>query len=165
MLNHTVILLCIALLFGCSSKEETLLLETYTKRASYNKQLQKTEKFQFDKKGVTQGMLTATYLKKSNPKEDEQFIVGIYGQKKVLLPLGKRLLLNQKHPISIQKLPSSHKLLNALPFASKWGDYYLVRFPYSKSKDLLLTLTTNGYGKGSLHFAKVAKYTLLKEPF
>ena len=164
MLNMTLVILSIALIFGCSSKEENALLDSYASTVTYHKQLQKSEKFQFYKDGVTQAMLTATYLKKSNPKEDEQFIVGIYGQKKALLPLGKSLLLNQKHPLTIQKLPHSHKMLQGLPFASRWGDYYLVTFAYAEDRALALTATSSQYGKGSLNFAKVAKYTLLKEP-
>ena len=45
-----------------ASKEEKALIKVYEKNKIYHKQLQKTEKIQLKQEGITQVLLTATYL-------------------------------------------------------------------------------------------------------
>ena len=55
--------------------------------------------------------------------------------------------------------------LKSISFASEWTEYYLFTFPHTKSKSFKLLFQSDVYGKGELHFAKVAKYVLTKTPF
>ena len=55
--------------------------------------------------------------------------------------------------------------LKDISFVSEWGSYYLVTFPHVSSRKLTLVLDSEEYGKGVLHFAKVAKYVLTKKSF
>jgi hypothetical protein len=55
--------------------------------------------------------------------------------------------------------------LNQLSFVTPWSSYYLVTFPHQSTKKLMLLFESKEYGKGTLYFAKVAKYVLSKEAF
>ena len=169
MFKLTVALTGIALLLGCTSKEETALMESYTKKINYHKQLQKTEKIQLYENNITQVLVTATYL--YTPTQDkidtrnEAFIVGIHLGDEALEGLNYSLLLNGKEAIEIEELSVDDTRLKEFSFISEWGEYYLVTYPHVKSKRVTLVFKSDKYGKGALHFAKVAKYVLTKEAF
>ena len=82
MIKLIVIVLTILLLIGCSSKEEKNLMKEYTKKKSYFKKLQKTEKIMLMQDNVTKAVLTAQYIPSiSNQLRDdsnETFIIGLY---------------------------------------------------------------------------------------
>ena len=90
----------IVLLLGCTSKEETALMESYTKKINYHKQLQKTEKTQLYENNVTKVMMTATYLytptEDKNDTRDEAFIVGVHLENEALEEFSN--LLATAHP-------------------------------------------------------------------
>ena len=172
MRNIILTLSTLALLAGCTSKEEKALMQAYEKNRAYHKQLQKTEKVQLYDGDVTKVLLTATYLNKQNidktSKADEVFIVGVYieeGEKKSFDQEGYSLTLNSKTPKSIKKLQAEDPLLKHISFVSEWSHFYLVSFPHASSKSFKLIFQSDRYGRGELNFAKVAKYVLDKKAF
>ena len=172
MRNIILTLSAIALLLGCTSKEEKALMQAYEKNKSYHKQLQKTEKIQLYDGLVTKVLLTATYLYEPNyqkdDKRDETFIVGVYLEESEIQTFnqeGFSLTLNGNMHKSIKKLEKGDKRLKNISFVSEWSHFYLVTFPHTSSKSFKLIFKSDRYGEGELHFAKVAKYVLTKKVF
>lgn len=172
MRNILLTMGAMALLAGCTSKEEKALMQAYEKHKIYSKQLQRTEKIQLYDGQVTKVLLTATYLyEPSLEKEDERdetFIVGVYleeNEMQVFDQEGFALTLNGKKPAHIQKLKKSDRRLENISFVTEWSQFYLVSFPHVSNKSFKLIFESDQYGKGELHFAKVAKYVLSKKIF
>jgi len=170
MRNILLTIGAMALLTGCTSKEEKALMQTYEKYKSYHKELQKTEKIQLYDGSVTKALLTATYLYEPNYRKvdrgNEIFIVGVYLEESEMQTFnqgGFSLTLNGKVPGSIKKLEKSDPRLKNISFVTEWSQFYLVVFPHTSSKSFKLIFESTLYGKGELHFAKVAKYVLTKE--
>ncbi len=172
MRNIILTLGAMALLAGCTSKEEKALMQLYEKNRSYHKQLQKTEKIQLYDGDITKAMLTATYLNGQNIDKEykpyEVFVVGVYLEDSEEISLdreGYSLTLDGKAPKSIQKVKKGDPVLKDISFVLDWNYFYLVTFPHTESKSFKLIFESSRYGKGELHFAKVAKYVLTKEAF
>jgi len=170
MLKMVTTILALALLVGCTSKEEKALMKVYETNKSYHKLLQKTEKVQLYENNVTKVLLTATYLYEQsvekNQKKDEVFVVGFYAEEtESLNPTDFLLTLEGKKHKSIKQLDKDSPYLKDLSFRAEWMQFYLVHFPHTNKKSFKLVLSSNYYGKGSLHFAKVAKYVLTKKGF
>lgn len=169
MFKLAVAMTGIVLLLGCTSKEEISLMESYTHKIKYHKQLQKTEKMQLYENNVTKVMVTATYLYTptldKNDTRDEAFIVGIHLENEASEELNYSLLLNGKKAKEVESLSADDARLKELSFISEWGEYYLVTYPHVKSKKIRLVFKSDRYGTGVLNFAKVAKYVLTKEAF
>ena len=160
-----------ALLVGCSSKEEKHFLTVYEKNKDYHLKLQKTEKTNLKEGNLTKILLTATYLFKptenKEDKRDEKFIVGLYvDDEDVFDEIGDyEITLNGTEPKSIKILQKSDPLLKLISFNSEWTHFYLITFPHTNSKSFKLLFESDFYGKGELHFSKVAKYVLTKRAF
>ena len=172
MVKLSISLLAIVLLLGCTSKSQKDLMASYSTKVAYHKQLQKTEKVQLYHNHMTKAMLTATYLYKpnfeNNDTRDEVFIVGLHLADKSYANINKNeysLTLNGKKSQSIKALKLNDEPLKDLAFVTDWASYYLVTFPHASSKKITLVFESKLYGKGELHFAKVAKYVLNKEAF
>ncbi len=172
LVRSSISFIAIALLLGCTSKQETDLMQAYNEKVNYHKQLQKTEKTQLYQDNVTKAMLTATYLYipnfENNDTRDEVFIVGLYLEDKASGKIngkGNTLTLNGKTAKEIKSLGLDDERLKNLPFVTPWSSYYLVTFPHESNKKITLLYESDLYGKGKLHFAKVAKYVLNKEAF
>ena len=75
------------------------------------------------------------------------------------------LTINGKKAIAIKELDTNDARLKKLSFVTEWGNYYLVTFKHVKNKRFSLVFNSNKYGKGTLHFAKVAKYVYTKKGF
>jgi len=171
MRNILLALPLIALLIACSSKEEEKFMTVYEKNKAYHLQLQKTEKTQLHDGQYTKALLTATYLfepiEDINDTRDEQFIVGISLDDDEGSFEGNdyNLTLNAKGPKSVKALKNSDPRLKEISFVSEWSEFYLFTFPHTKSKRFKLVFASDVYGKGELHFAKVAKYVLTKKAF
>ncbi|MBT8344566.1 MAG: hypothetical protein KJO45_07605 [Sulfurovum sp.] len=170
MVRSSISFIAIALLLGCTSKQEIDLTEGYSKKVTYHKQLQKTEKTQLYQDNVTKVLLTGTYLYtpnfENNDIRDEVFIVGLYMEDKVSVALnsgGNTLTLNGKTAKEIKALRLDDERLKELSFVTPWSSYYLVTFAHESNKKITLSFESAAYGKGELHFAKVAKYVLTKE--
>lgn len=167
MLRFTMVLTCMAVLLGCTSKDEIELMKAYKEKIDYHNALQKTEKIQLYENNVTKIMLTATYLyhpvEDKNDTRDELFVVGIHLDNDVSDDLPYKLLLNGKEAKKIEALKRDDVRLKKLSFISAWGEYYLMTFPHIGTKKITLVFESKRYGKGELHFAKVAKYSLTKE--
>ncbi len=172
MVRSCLSFIAIALLLGCTSKQETDLIQGYSEKVTYHKQLQKTEKTQLYQDNVTKVMLTATYLYTpnfdNNDTRDEVFIVGLSMEGKASGALnseGNTLTLNGKRAKEIKALSLNDERLKDVSFVTPWSSYYLVTFPHESNKKITLLFESKRYGKGTLHFAKVAKYVLTKEAF
>lgn len=172
MLRLSIAFIALALLLGCTSKKEQELMQAYSDKINYHKLLQKTEKTQLYENNVTKAMLTATYLYtqnyEKNDTREEVFIVGIHLEdEESSYPETQEytLTLNDHAAKEIKVLALDDERLKDISFVSEWGSYYLVTFPHVKSKKITLVLDSELYGKGVLHFAKVAKYVLTKKSF
>jgi hypothetical protein len=159
------------LLLGCSSKEEEKFLTVYEKNKNYHMQLQKTEKTKLTDGNYTKALLTATYLfepiEDKNDTREEMFVVGLYlDDDEGTFESGEyNLTLNGTVPKSVKSLSRNDPYIKTISFASEWTDFYLFTFPHTKAKSFKLIFNSELYGKGELHFAKVAKYVLTKTPF
>lgn len=172
MVRLSILFIAIVLLLGCTSKQEAGLIQGYSEKVKYHKQLQKTEKTQLYQDNVTKAMLTATYLNtpnfENNDTRDEVFIVGLYMEDKASAHInseGNTLTLNGKTAKEINALRLDDERLKELSFVTPWSSYYLVTFPHESTKKIILIFESKLYGKGELHFAKVPKYVLTKEAF
>jgi len=167
VLKYFFIIVILFLLNGCQSKVEKSLFKAYQKNINYHHQLQKTQKLQLYKNDITKLMLSVTYLQNNTyhkkDKKDEKFIINLQIENKIDIDLALyKLLLNKKVPLTIESLKSEDKRLKDLSFTTSWSSYFLVTFPHISSKKLVMFFESKEYGKGKLHFAKVAKYVLEK---
>ncbi len=159
------------LLGGCTGKEHDALLTHYEKNKYYHKQLIKTEKVQLYEGDLTKVALTATYLNTYTPDknvtEDERFIIGLYIDEESSDVSGYEfnLTLNGQPPLRIVPLKEGDKRLKDISFVSDWAHFFLVDFPHQSAKRLTLVFESERYGKGTLHFAKQAKYVFTKKAF
>ena len=172
MRNIILTLSVMALFMGCTSKEEKAPMIDMDAGPRQLQTLQKTEKTQLYDGNSTKALLTATYLNEQNVdkeyKPDEVFVVGIYieeMEEESFDQEGYSLTLNGSTPKSIQELVADDPLLKHISFVSEWNYFYLITFPHTSSKSFKLVFESELYGKGELHFAKVAKYVLTKEAF
>lgn len=172
MVKFTITFIAIVLLLGCTSKQESDLMQAYDEKITYHKRLQKTEKIQLYDGNVTKAMLTATYLYTQNFEKkdtrDEVFIVGIHLEDEELDGIEEgdySLTLNGQKAKEAVMLDLNDERLKENSFVIEWGSYYLVTFPHVESKNFTLVFKSAAYGEGVLHFAKVAKYVLSKEVF
>ena len=168
----------VALLVGCSSKEEKALLKSYADNTAYHKHLQHTEKAELFEGEESKVIVTATYLFSPNfEKKDqrpEKFIVGVAFSdpdvshldfKKENAGSNYTLTLNGKSAKKVEKLTLNDKRLKGISFVTDWGEYYEVTFPHVNAKRFTLMLEHPNYGKQALHFAKVAKFVYTKKGF
>lgn len=166
MLKFIMVLTGIAVLLGCTSKEEIELMRAYKEKIKYHKALQQTEKIQLYENNVTKVMVTATYLyhpvPDKNDTRDESFVVGIHLEDDASNDSHYKLLLNGKEAIEIEALKRDDVRIKELSFITKWGEYYLFTFSHINAKKITLLFESERYGKAELHFAKVAKYVLKK---
>ncbi|SFZ98701.1 hypothetical protein MNB_SV-5-364 [hydrothermal vent metagenome] len=171
---HKLIFLITAifLLLGCSSKENKIFFDKYEKNLDYHTQLQKTEKTKLVDGNFSKTLLTATYLfkddtdlKQKDDKRDEEFIVGIYvdGDDGSFESEEYNLTLNGKSPKFVKVLKKDDPLLKTISFKSEWTKFYLFKFEHVNAKRFNLVFNSKTYGKGSLNFAKVAKFVFSGE--
>ena len=172
MRNILYSLTAIALIVGCSSKEEQSFLNIYEKNKVYHHELQKTEKIELSDGEYTKVLVTATYLFEPIPDQidtrDEKFIVGIYieNEEEDTFSQGDyNLTLGGVLPKNIKVLKENDPRLKDISFLSEWSQFYLFTFPHTQRKSFNLLFQSELYGNGTLHFAKVAKYVLTKEAF
>jgi hypothetical protein len=160
-----------ALLAGCTTKEQSKLLEHYEAKKNYHKQLLKTEKVQLYDGNLTKVMLTATYLNAQTPSnennESERFIVGLYVDDDLQEQeaFDFNLTLNGHAPTSIVPLKKRDPRLEEISFVADWSQFFLITFPHTDATRFDLLFESEQYGKGVLHFAKKAKYTFTKKAF
>jgi len=178
----------IALLVGCSSKEEQALLASFTEKDTYHKHLQRTEKAELFDGNISVAFITATHLytanNDKNDTRDEVFIVGVQFEdrdkdkmvfdvntifdkdKNVTLTSENEyiLTLKNRHAIKVVPLSNEDERLKKLSFITEWGDYYEVTFPHAGSRFSLL-FENLAYGKRTLKFSKVPKFVYTKKGF
>ncbi len=171
--------MAVALLAGCSSKEEQALMASYTQKNQYHKNLLHTEKAEFSNAESTIAILTATHLYTKNldknDTRDELFIVGVqFEDESSKLVFDKTpealashefaLTLNGVLATKVELLSNESKLLKDVSFVTEWGDYYRVTFPNGGSRFALLFLNPL-YGEKRLEFSKKPKYVYTKKGF
>ncbi len=152
---------------GCTSEKDVALLAHYKEYITYHKQLKHTEKTQLYENNVSKAVLTATYLYtpnfENNDSRDEVFVVGVHLEDEILSTIkgyGYNLTLDGILPKEVKMLSKNDDILKDLSFVTEWGSYYKVTFPHTKAKSFYLVFENDIYGKGTLHFSKVAKYAL-----
>ncbi len=171
MRNQLLLFAVSILMVACSSKEEQHFFKIYEKNKVYHTKLLKTEKTKLSDANNTAALLTATYLftetSDLNDTRPEKFVVGLYQEdEEGSFENGDyNLTLNGTAPQSFKSLSKNDPLLKTISFNSEWTSFYLFTFPHSKAKNFKLVFAHKEYGKGSLPFSKVAKYTLTKTPF
>ena len=170
----------VVLFVGCSSKEEQDLMKSYAQKTQYHKYLQKTEKTELMDGDKTVAILTATYLYTRNFKKiderDEVFIVGVafddpeanaINFDKTSTTANEEeftLTVNNKTATKVVRLDKNDKRLKDISFVTDWGEYYEVTYP-NVGKRFSLVFENTLYGKGTMHFSKVAKFTYTKKGF
>jgi hypothetical protein len=164
ILKWFLLLLISLFLIGCTSAKNEDVLLSFKNYLDYHKILKKTEKIQLYDNNETKVMLTATYLYtptfENNDTRDEVFVVGIYFEDEIISAKKYHLTLNGKPAKVLKLLDKGDSILENISFITSWGSYYLVTFPHVHRKSFELVFESNDYGKGVLHFSKVAKYTL-----
>ncbi len=172
MRNITFMVIAATFLTACTQKEEISLVREFEKHKSFHKNLSKTEKVQlYNLAGETRALLVATYLytQTSHKKDerDEVFIIGIYAEDGTgnddFTKSEYALTLNGQPPKKIQKLNYKDIRLKDISFVTEWGSYYLMTFSHVESKSFDLVFESKNYARGTLHFAKVAKYVLTQK--
>ena len=180
MLRLFLGLIVIALFVGCSSKKEQALLNSYKENIKYHKHLQRTEKAELRDANTSIAILTATYMYtpsfEKNDTHEEVFIVGISFEEPEVSTLNfdknsisddvneYTLTLNGKKATKVVRLNENDKRLKGISFITDWGEYYEVTFPHA-GKRFSLLFENKIYGKGTLNFAKVAKFVYTKKGF
>lgn len=170
MLKSIWLIMLLLLTVGCSTKDKNTLFDRFDKEKSYYKNLQRTEKIQlYDENNTTKALVVATYLApksyKAKDRSKEVFIVGVYLEEGWEDQPGSTytLKLDGQKPLKVEPLSHSDQLLKNKVLVTEWSSYYKITFPHSSNKSMMLTFESQKYGKGQLHFAKVAKYMLEKE--
>jgi hypothetical protein len=174
-------LVSVALLVGCSSKEEQALVKSYKKNMAYNKHLQQTEKVELtDSNDTVMAIVTATYMYtpnfEKNDTRNETFIVGVtfeepdyssmvFTNKTINSADTYSLTMQGKNALHSRSLSPNDKKLKGISFVTQWGKYYEVTYPHIESKQLSLTLKNSIYGNRKLNFAKVAKFVYTQKGF
>lgn len=170
----------VLLLVGCSSKKEQALVDSYTKKNTYHKNLQRTEKVELYDGNMSVAMLTATHMYTpnfdKNDTRDEVFIVSVAFEEPEISRLRfdinststneneYALTLNKKKAKKVLHLESDDKKLKNVSFVTSWGEYYEVTFPHAGTK-FSLEFASNIYGKGKLNFSKVPKFVYTNKGF
>jgi len=172
-------LMVMALLVGCSSKEEKALFKSYTQKMDYHKHLQQTEKAELFDGDTSIAILTATYMYspsfEKNDTREEVFVVGVqfenpeestmvFNKNKTTNTNGYILTLNGKKANKVVRLSENDKRLEGLSFITDWGEYYEVTYPHAGNRFSLI-FKNERYGQSQLNFAKVAKFVYTKKGF
>ena len=171
----------VALIVGCSSKEEQNLMKNFRANMSYHKQLQQTEKAELrDVNGSIIALLTATYLytptASKNDTRDEKLIIGVEFEEPDTDSIWfKKIEDNSTHLYSLRlegkdalhakKLSPSSKKLKDIPFVTQWGKYFEVTYPHTNKKRLSLEFKNKEEKSVQLHFSKVARFVYSKKAF
>ena len=165
MLKKCYLLILIFGLIGCSSKVEKDFMKEWNSNLASYQNLQKTQKLQFYEENLTKMMMSVTYLESINEEKNnnEKFIINILTEEETPfdgLNLKYYFSLNGKKAIRSKKIDKEEIILKNISFLTPWGSYYLIEFQGTTSKKLLLSFNAKRYGKGTMYFAKVAKYIL-----
>jgi len=170
----------IALLVGCSSKEERVLLASFQKTDAYHKHLQRTEKAELFDGNTSVAFITATHLytanNDKNDTRDEVFIIGVQFEDNdnARMTLDKNetltndndyiLTLNKNHAIKVIPLSHDDIRLKEFSFVTSWGKYYELTYPHAKVR-FSLVFSNARYGDKALIFSKIPKFVYTKKGF
>ncbi len=155
------ILAVVALLAGCSAKNE--VTELFTPDRIYEKALVYTREDQIVRELETKAAVTATLLNEVFPDRypdanGTYFFVGIVTD---LTPeevkKNYHILLDGRKPLSIEKVNEESALYKLMPNVNRWGKYFLVTFPPTKAKKLNLDFGIYPYGSVKLSFPRATR--------
>lgn len=171
----------VLLLVACSSKKEEALLQVYTEKMNYHKNLQQTEKAVLYDGNVSAAILTASYLftptEDKNDSRPEVFIVAVnfddvetqtidFNENNVSEAASEFILtLEGQKASKVSVLAKGDSRLASHSFLTPWGKYYEVTFPHISKKQFKLHFESKSYGRADLSFAKVAKFVYSKKAF
>ncbi len=171
----------VLLLVACTSKKEEALLQVYTDKINYHKQLQKTEKAILSDRNTSMAILTASYqfrpTKDKNDIRPEVFIVAVQFDDPQSQAIDFKastvteaesdfiLTLEGQKASKVNVLAKGDERLKDISFVTPWGKYYEVTFPHTAKKQFKLYFESKQYGKSELSFSKVAKFVYSKKGF
>ncbi len=162
---RTLLIVAFLLFAGCStkvSKPSVLKPDRY-----YLNALRYTQKGDLAISLENRALLIATYLNPIEKKfqDGEWFFIRVYidndfiDEKKAgLFHPGFLLMLHGQKPLQIEPLKAEDELVKKMPFTQKWYRYYLVKFPKSTKKELVLTFSNPQIGQMRLTFPNYDVY-------
>ncbi len=157
--KNALLLISILFLFtACSDRVNAL---RYFKNSSETiNSIPNTKKVDLNSENQNEISLIVTYLnnidKEYESKDIESFFVAIQIFNNVnLFKDNVKLLLNEKEPISFEKVDKDSKLIKHISLKNHWADYYLVTFEAkSKIKKLNLKVINKKLGVKTIIFEK-----------
>ncbi|WP_456450383.1 hypothetical protein [Hydrogenimonas sp.] len=155
------LLLLLLALGGCSSKNE--IAEMFTPDRIYEKALVYTREDQIVWELETMAAISATLLNEVFPERypDEKgvyFFVGIVTQLDVEeFKKNYHITMNGQKPVSIEKVEPRDDLYKLMPNVNRWGKYFVVQFPPTTAKKLVIDFGIYPYGKVELAFQRPSK--------
>ena len=159
-----IFLIFIFFFSSCSYKHDNLYVsgKKITEQSVAN-----TKKTQIMQDGKVKIFVTVTYLnsiksKSIIDKSKEQFIVGFHfvnfgtkeAKKDVELKNLKFNIEDETHLVSVKKLKANNPVLQIVPAANPWSQYFLVETPKIDKNIIKFYLKLNSYSKISLRFEK-----------
>jgi len=168
MYKKILLLSSLLLIGGCSIRDNSNLVQLFTKDDIYHISLKNTQKAQLMASFETKALLTATYLNPVYGNENcknfcvdvadgEYFFIGVYirdSKTHHFNNKGYSLKLGGLKPDDIEKLDKDDPLRYEMPMVNNWSTYYKVKFPKSNKKDLILTFESDRFGKDELKFTR-----------
>ncbi|WP_353662779.1 hypothetical protein [Hydrogenimonas sp. SS33] len=158
---RTVAFFLFAALFlttGCSTKNE--VTELFTPDKIYEKALVYTRQEQIVRDLETKAAIDATLLNEVFPREYPYdkgvfFFVGIVTDlDKEDFKKGYHITLNGMKPVKIEKVKESDDLYKLMPNVNSWGRYFVVTFPPTEAKKLVIDFGVDPYGSVQLPFQR-----------
>jgi hypothetical protein len=166
-MHKIALIVALSILFlGCSSKNDSRLLEELKENGIRFTNLQQTKNIKVVQENRIFGFVSLTYLYEKGMVDyedinDERFIIGIYHQENDIGSWSLRL--NAKEPKEIQLLKQDSEYLQNLPLINSWTNYYLVTFEHTKSKNINLHYMDAALGSHEVDFSKNFIYEETKE--
>jgi hypothetical protein len=153
--------LVLVVMTGCSEKNE--IAEMFTPDRIYEKALVYTREDQVVRELETMAAISATLLNEVFPDkyrydDGVYFFVGIVTQLDVEeFKKNYHITMNGEKPLSIEKVDERSDLYKLMPNVNRWGKYFVVKFPPTPAKKLVIDFGIYPYGKVLLTFQRPSK--------
>jgi len=159
---YKILFLIFISLFFISCGPKNSAFRYFDKNDSETRGVKFTKKADILKDKEVDVIFMATYLNKIDTKlsdtKTELFLVFTYFSNKDLQNIEDNdyiFLLNDKEPVSIEKVEKDNENFKDLMLKNHWGSYYLVKFNSFDNSDILsLQLTNQKSSKAILNFEK-----------
>ena len=153
-----ILFLTLLALGGCSAKND--IAEIFTPDRIYDRALIYTREDQIIKELETKAAVSATLLNEVFPDryrydDGVYFFVGIVTQLDAEeFRKNYHITMNGEKPLAIEKVSSRDDLYKLIPTVNRWGKYFLVKFPPTSAKKLVIDFGIDPYGKVLLTFRR-----------